>query len=54
MVETRYCYACHCNEGKDVKMDYYAGRSVYGTYKCPECGHEVDKKTSGDTGEKYI
>ena len=54
MAETRYCYACHCTKNKDVKMDFNPGQSIYGTYKCPECGHTVDKKTSGDTGDKYI
>lgn len=54
MAETRYCYACHCKDDKDVEMDFYPERSMYGTYVCPECSHTVDKKTSGDTGEKYI
>lgn len=54
MAEVRYCYACKCNKGKDVKMDFYPGKSMYGTYECPECSHKVDKKQSGDTGEKYI
>lgn len=53
-METRYCYACHCKGKDDVKMDFNPGKSYYGTYTCPECGHEVDKTTSGDTGEKYI
>ena len=53
-METRYCYACHCNGKGDVKMDFYPGKSYYGTYVCPDCGHEVDKTTSGNTGEKYI
>lgn len=54
MTETRYCYACRCSKNKDVPMVFYPGKSMYGTYKCPECGHECDKKTSGNTGEKYI
>ncbi len=54
MAETRYCYACHVSKNKDVEMEFLPGKSIYGTYKCPECPHEVDKKTSGDTGEKYI
>ena len=54
MAEVRYCYACHCNKDKDVKMIFYPGKSFYGTYECPECPHKVDKKVSGDTGEKYI
>lgn len=53
MAETRYCYVCHIKKGKDVRMIYDSGRSIYGTYVCPECGYAVDKKTSGDTGEKY-
>lgn len=54
MAEIRYCYACHRNKKKDVKMEFYPGRSMYGTYECPECRRVVDKKTSGNTGEKYI
>lgn len=54
MAETRYCYACYNKEKKDVKMTFYPGMSPFGTYKCPKCGHTVDKKTSGKTGEKYI
>ena len=54
MAETRYCYACYCDKKKDVKMDFNPGKSMYGTYICPECGHQVDKKESGDSGEKYI
>lgn len=54
MSEIRFCYVCHCKNGIDVKMIFYPGKSVYGTYECPECNHVVDKKTSGDTGEKYI
>ncbi len=50
----KYCYACHCNDGKDVKMDFNPGASMYGTYVCPECGHTVDKKTSSDSSDKYI
>ena len=54
MAETRYCYVCHVKENKDVKMVFRAGRGPYGAYECPNCGHYVEKKTSGDTGEKYI
>lgn len=54
MAETRYCYKCHVEKNKDVKTDFYPGRSQYGTYICPECGHTVPKTTSGDTGDKYI
>ena len=54
MAETRYCYACHCERNKDVEMIFYPGKSIYGTYECPECPHVVDKKVPGDTGEKYI
>ena len=54
MAETKYCYACYCNKKEDVRMDFYAGRSMYGTYECPVCGHTVDKKQSSDSGEKYI
>lgn len=54
MAETRYCYACHLSKGKDVKTDFNPNRGPYGNYTCPECGHSVDKKVSGDTGEKYI
>lgn len=54
MAEERYCYACHCKGNGDVKMIFYPLKSVYGTYECPKCPHKVDKKTSGNTGEKYI
>lgn len=55
-METRYCYACHCNGRGDVKMVFYPNKSIYGAYECPnsKCGHKVDKKTAGNTGEKYI
>lgn len=53
MAETKYCYKCHCTEGKEVVMIYYPGKSMYGTYQCPNCNYTVDKKTSGDNGEKY-
>ena len=54
MAETRYCYSCNLSKKKDVKMNFFPGRSMYGTYVCPECSRVVDKKTSKDTGEKYI
>ena len=54
MAETRYCYVCHCKRNEDVKMEFYPKKSIFGTYECPKCPHVVDKKVSGDTGEKYI
>ena len=54
MAESKYCYACYCKKKKDVPMIFYPGISFYGTYKCTECPHEVNKKQSKDTGEKYI
>lgn len=51
MSETKYCYKCHCQKNKDVKMIYYPGRSYLGTYVCPECGYTVDKKSYSD--DKY-
>jgi hypothetical protein len=54
MAETKYCYACHCKGKDDVEMKFYPGKGPYGAYECPECNHYVEKKVSGDTGEKYI
>lgn len=53
MAESKYCYRCHCKEGKDVLMNFLYGKGPYGAYQCPDCGYCVEKKSSGDSGEKY-
>lgn len=53
MSEAKYCYKCHCNGNGDHLMEFYPGRSYFGTYECTYCGYTVDKKSSGDNGEKY-
>lgn len=53
MAETKYCYRCHCKEHRDVLMDFNSRKGPYGAYECPECGYSIEKKSSGDNGEKY-
>ena len=47
----KYCWRCHISKNKDVKLNFYPGRSVLGTYECPECGCVVDRKSYND--DKY-
>ena len=51
MSDVKYCYKCHVKKGKNVRMIFYPGRSVLGTYVCPECGYTVDRKFYSD--DKY-